>query len=810
MLTQLSPQKITGNLADLIAYLPVKIEPSTWQKLNPFATEKQSQEPAKNQALFNEAGQLTGLIAKEITQTELHFGEEEKHLQHLNLSENKNLKKVSFTGTFPFLKRIYLNNCSLQVLDFFEANLPALEQLYVQNNQLEVLVLPQACRNLQLLDATNAGLTSLILNPIQPNLTHLFLYKSELSNVPKVHWDKEGNSAQEVLAYWVEANKGTKVNLQLKVILVGNGRAGKTSSSRVVGGNAFNSEEKYTHAIVLGEWQAENFPDLPQEITQAIAQQKAIETSKRDFLKIKVWDFGGQEIFYATHQFFLNEEAAYILVWANEQILLEHREKARKEAEANPEKSQDFIANDKIQPCAYWLDNILRNGKEANPLMVKTHYQEEKKRKLTCQEKELYKGEFLEFDAKTGHHLGELREKIADKLLEKWEDANHPFGNECATTYFELADLIEEKRNAGVFVLDFETNFKELCKTADIDAGNERFVAKWLHSIGEIVYFDENSQLQNSVYIHPEKLIEKLYLLLKDEKQLRKQKGKITQEYLATIYEIKEERESFVALLIKYQLIFEEKEGGYYIYPQCLPEKLGEEAAIFCEIIRNSLVPVFQFRFTKFLPENLIINFLCEYGADAQKLYWKNGICFAHKETKTPCIVECDVTTKTLRVYTQTDAHILQKEICDKFRELGKNAAVEISVSRTEENKIFVPMEEIIRQYEQKEKGQRSFLFEEDKRIYFSQHSFLFEKYQEQDKIEIKELIASNRLKEAFEQLFELYPLDDEVYLQSGRFHRNNEKYRQGIIPNAEHDQELNRINEALLGFVDIREREDS
>ena len=31
--------------------------------------------------------------------------------------------------------------------------------------------------------------------------------------------------------------------------------------------------------------------------------------------KLNVWDFGGQEIYHSTHQFFLTERSLYLLVW---------------------------------------------------------------------------------------------------------------------------------------------------------------------------------------------------------------------------------------------------------------------------------------------------------------------------------------------------------------------------------------------------------------------------------------------------------------------------------------------------------------
>ena len=33
-------------------------------------------------------------------------------------------------------------------------------------------------------------------------------------------------------------------------------------------------------------------------------------------MRLAVWDFGGQEIYHATHQFFLTDQSLFVLVWS--------------------------------------------------------------------------------------------------------------------------------------------------------------------------------------------------------------------------------------------------------------------------------------------------------------------------------------------------------------------------------------------------------------------------------------------------------------------------------------------------------------
>ena len=41
----------------------------------------------------------------------------------------------------------------------------------------------------------------------------------------------------------------------------------------------------------------------------------ALKSGKTDEVRFNVWDFGGQVIFYSTHQFFLTPKAIYILAF---------------------------------------------------------------------------------------------------------------------------------------------------------------------------------------------------------------------------------------------------------------------------------------------------------------------------------------------------------------------------------------------------------------------------------------------------------------------------------------------------------------
>jgi internalin A len=85
-----------------------------------------------------------------------------------------------------------------------------------------------------------------------------------------------------------------------------------------------------------------------EETTQGIDILKCninAPTAKQEEIKLNVWDFGGQEIYHATHQFFLTKRSLYLLVW-------------------NARKSHDY------ENIYYWLHTIEAFGEDSPILLV--------------------------------------------------------------------------------------------------------------------------------------------------------------------------------------------------------------------------------------------------------------------------------------------------------------------------------------------------------------------------------------------------------------------------------------------------------
>jgi hypothetical protein len=468
-----------------------------------------------------------------------------------------------------------------------------------------------------------------------------------------------------VRSFLVELEKAAIINDRAKLIIVGNGRVGKTSMFRRLNGDIFRPDEKYTHGIQLGLLEKCHLPEV-----------------KTETLKLNVWDFGGQEIFYATHQFFLSEEAVYLLAWTNEENVKPHRKS----------NNEMLPFEEKWRPCEYWLDNIRLHSASGPLLMVQTN-SDNICNKLSLKEewmKEPFNANGLNFSAAKDYGLEELKAHLADII----NNGVPMFGKAFPKSY---DTVIQRLKVTDLPTIDYK-EFENICKKANISRGNEKELLKFLNNAGVVVYFD-SPLLSDTIYIDPNWLTKTVYRLINNK--LHDKKGMIDERYLEdSLCDLTPmEREQFVSLLQKFELIFKRSGDGppVYIAPQFLPESLSENEVGFYNSARERLTFRYAFRFSRFMPENVMINFLSRYGPFSNNVFWKNGIYFT--DHKMECIVRLDDDKSCLEVYTGKEPGTtdLQQRVCNAFLELGKNARAEISL----DNHTFVSWQELMNQFQE-------------------------------------------------------------------------------------------------------------
>jgi internalin A len=108
--------------------------------------------------------------------------------------------------------------------------------------------------------------------------------------------------------YWLqERDAGVDYLAEAKLLIVGESGAGKASLAKKIldPGYELDSAQDSTEGIDVMAWQ---FPT-----SLRVRDQAGEHLLQRDF-RVNVWDFGGQEIYHSTHQFFLTKRSVYVLV----------------------------------------------------------------------------------------------------------------------------------------------------------------------------------------------------------------------------------------------------------------------------------------------------------------------------------------------------------------------------------------------------------------------------------------------------------------------------------------------------------------
>ncbi|MFM9948224.1 MAG: leucine-rich repeat domain-containing protein, partial [Saprospiraceae bacterium] len=236
---------------------------------------------------------------------------------------NLNSLKVYFTQVSDLNPLAKLTN--LKELNVFDARVSDLSPLANLTNLYSLDVLgTQVCdlsplANLTSLYSLDVSSTQVRdLSPLKRlvNLKRLNVRNNPITYIPKETYDQQ-NCAQSLQAYWREIDHSQKAtNTQLKIMFLGNGCVGKTTLLHWFIDNAFKNIglEWRTHGIIIQPW--------PLDDGNILAN---------------FWDFGGQEVYHATHRLFLGKRTLYLLVWASE----------------TPEREEEMR-----HPPQYWLDMI--------------------------------------------------------------------------------------------------------------------------------------------------------------------------------------------------------------------------------------------------------------------------------------------------------------------------------------------------------------------------------------------------------------------------------------------------------------------
>ncbi|XP_019625512.1 PREDICTED: malignant fibrous histiocytoma-amplified sequence 1 homolog [Branchiostoma belcheri] len=190
-------------------------------------------------------------------------------LEWLDLSANQLQTLPEEIGQLTSVKHLNLSKCKLLTLPLEVGRLTRLEQLYLRHNQLQTL--PAEVAQLSSLRGLHVKGNPLIKPPAE-------ICKQGITAI-RQYFDELKRSKENIISH-------------LKIVFLGEKMAGKTSLVRTldIGKSTLTEVEDRTHCVEITQWA----PD--------------------DNITFEVYDFGGHDVYYLTHQFFLTPDALYLLL----------------------------------------------------------------------------------------------------------------------------------------------------------------------------------------------------------------------------------------------------------------------------------------------------------------------------------------------------------------------------------------------------------------------------------------------------------------------------------------------------------------
>jgi internalin A len=304
---------------------------------------------------------------------------------------------------------------------------------------------------------------------------------------------------------------------EAKIILVGRGSSGKTSLAARLTRGRFDPRVKKTAGIHITEWS----PDAS--------------------LRLNVWDFGGQELMHAAHQFFFTEDSLYLLVLS--------AGAGREDADVE-----------------YWL-KLVGCFAPRSPVVVVLNKISEREFDVNRRALEgkypALRG-FFETDCEDGTGIERLREEVV-RLA-----AGLPTSEHAPTEWAEVESRVRGALRRGFIEFD---EFRRLCVECGlVDGAGQESLASRLHRAGTIVTYLGDRRLQDAHVFEPRWVTEAVYRLLNSE-ALDRQRGIIRPDQLARLLGEEKYPEPARRLVLDLMGLFDlcfRLPDGEYLFPELL------------------------------------------------------------------------------------------------------------------------------------------------------------------------------------------------------------------------------------------------
>jgi len=571
------------------------------------------------------------------------------HVIGLNLNWSR-LSDISILKELKYLKILDLSDIQLEDISVLK-ELKSLTHLYLCRNHISDISSLKELNNLRVLHLGRNKLTDITILKYLTSLTKLYLYENQISDISfidelinlrvldlknnkinkipreilnlhmEIKWRNEveggiiieGNplesppieivmKGREAIDSYFRSLEGREKALnEVKLILVGDGGAGKTSLVKCLLGKPFEMTEPQTHGIYIDHWKIK---------------------SENETIKVNIWDFGGQDIMLASHQFFLSKRSLYVLV-------LNSRE------------------DDKTE---YWLKLIQSFGGDSPVLIVINKIDENPAfdvNRLFLKEKYLNIKGFFRVSCQEGDGIKDFSQHLVLELS-KVELIRNVWG----PSWFNVKKRLENMRKEMKKDFISYEEYQAICLEEKIDdEESQTTLVEFLNDLGVVLHF-KDVKLKATYVVNPEWVTRAVYKII-NSPEIATAKGILKLNCLENILR-KGSHEDRNYPMEKYWFIIELMQKFELCY------MIDEESILIPDLLEVQQ-PVFDFDFNgalkfqvdyDFFPRSIMPRFIVKMHKDIKEsLRWRTGLILENKGFHSIAVVKADEREQKMFIY---------------------------------------------------------------------------------------------------------------------------------------------------------------
>ncbi|MCP4700740.1 MAG: hypothetical protein GY862_28380, partial [Gammaproteobacteria bacterium] len=433
---------------------------------------------------------------------------------------------------------------------------------------------------------------------------------------------KEQKKPAEINAYLKQlrdAKAAKKLN-RVRAIFIGFGAAGKTSLIRALYDEAVvEGKEKMTAGIDIREWPVPGSD-----------------------IKAHLWDFGGQVMAHATHQFFLRSHCLYVVVLD-----------ARTEINAN-------------QQAEYWLEHVRAFGRNA-PVLLAGNKSDLARVNLDMNRLQEDYPNIVDFYPlscvrREGKYAPEFQRFLRDLSTQLQQTGTHQV--RFSKPHFAVLEELRKRSPREAF-LD-KSLFKDICAKQGVTAAgalNREWLLDLFDKLGVVIHFPDIPRLEAYV-LNPRWLTYGVYTLLYAETS-QKRRGRLKGREAVEILQAEEVKDNLGNVLTyrpvercyfileameRFQLCYRlPGEQDIFILPDLLPSDRPKEKTL--KFAKQQALS-FDFDFEGFLPRHLISSFIVRRHTEiVDNLVWQNGVRLRAKTLEAEALAQADYHARRLSLW---------------------------------------------------------------------------------------------------------------------------------------------------------------